>query len=74
MDASLDWNFIAVLIILTLGLFGLYIYGYKVEVQRCKRVDREQCIQDIINRLDWLERQRVLDLKERKATESKEVK
>lgn len=72
MDMPLDWNFIAVLIILTLGLFGLYIYGYKVEVQRCKRDCREQCIQDIINRLDWLERQRILDLKERKATESKE--
>ena len=69
MDASLDWNFIAVLIILTLGLFGLYIYGYKVEVQRCKRTDREQCIQDIINRLDWLERQRVIDMRERRERE-----
>lgn len=74
MDASLDWNFIAVLIVLTLCLFGLYVYGYWVEFQRCKRDCREQCIQDIINRLDWLERQRILDLKERKATEQKEGK
>ena len=71
MDTLLDWNFVAVLIILTLGLFGLYIYGYLVEVQRCKQRSREQVIQDIINRLDWLERQRLIDLRELKSAESK---
>lgn len=71
MDTQFDWNFIAVLIVLTLSLFGLYVYGYWVEVQRCKRDCREQCIRDIINRLDWLERQRLIDLRELKSAESK---
>ena len=64
MEMTLDWNFVAVLAVVILCFFGLLLYGYRIEVQRNRKDRNTQVIQDIIDRLDWLERRVYNDKKD----------